>query len=159
MPGRRGVIGIQPATNEGDDGTGQPGRVCAVVVFLLAGVAGQRGSRVDTPFAVDVVDVVDTVLLRVSGELDLHTAPQLDRLLSALHCRPCELDLVLVSFADSTAVNLLLRHRRRAAESGGSLRVVAVSRTVRRVLDVTGTTALLLVQTDPPDSPADSARG
>lgn len=84
------------------------------------------------------------MLLRISGELDVLTAPQLDRVLAALHTRSCELDLAEVPFTDSTGVNLLVRHQRRALREGGDLRLVAVTRPVRRVLEITGTAGPLL---------------
>ncbi|MBO1332424.1 STAS domain-containing protein [Streptomyces sp. VRA16 Mangrove soil] len=67
------------------------------------------------PFAIHAVDTGDPVLVRVSGELDLHTAPDLDSALTTLHARHCELGLAQVPFTDSTAINLLTRHHRPAS--------------------------------------------
>ncbi|MBC9719079.1 STAS domain-containing protein [Streptomyces sp. TRM66268-LWL] len=101
-------------------------------------------------FTLSIVDVGGAVLLRAAGDLDIATAPQLDRELEPLHARICELDLAGVPFTDSTGVNLLTRHHRQAVRAGGSLQVVAVSRPVRCVLDITGTSGMLLACDDPP---------
>ncbi|MFI0243130.1 STAS domain-containing protein [Streptomyces sp. NPDC016845] len=97
-----------------------------------------------------VIDTGDTVLLHVRGELDLATAPELEALLARLTSRRCELDLSHVPFIDSTGINLLTRHHRLAQKTGGHLRVVAVTRAVRRVLDITGTSTLLLSEPGTP---------
>ncbi|MEV5607389.1 STAS domain-containing protein [Streptomyces sp. NPDC052225] len=95
------------------------------------------------PWAVQTVDTGDCVLLRVSGELDVVTAPRMEPVLRSLHARACELDLSQVPFIDSSGINLLIRHHRQADQEGGSLRVIAASRPVCRVLDIVGTSRLL----------------
>ncbi|MGY0488639.1 STAS domain-containing protein [Streptomyces sp. WG-D5] len=110
------------------------------------------------PFTLTAVDAGVSVLLRVNGELDLDTAPALDEALTSLHTRHCELDLAEVPFTDSTGINLLLRHHREAAEAGGSLRVVSVTRPVRRVLDISGLSATLLSSVDPSSPHPDNAQ-
>ncbi|MFJ2774721.1 STAS domain-containing protein [Streptomyces sp. NPDC087300] len=101
------------------------------------------------PFTVEAVDVLDTVLIHVSGEIDLQNIARLERELDSCDDRHCELDLSRVTFIDSTTLKVLLRHRRRAASRGGSLRLVDASPHVRRVLDITGTTSLFLASPDP----------
>lgn len=95
------------------------------------------------PLVINVIDTLGTVLVQVSGELDLQTVPELAAVLARLRSRQCELDLAPVPFADSTALNALLRHRLDALADGGSLRVVAISPPVQRLLEITGTTGLL----------------
>ncbi|MEU6260948.1 STAS domain-containing protein [Streptomyces sp. NPDC047043] len=104
-------------------------------------------------WAIDVVDTLGTVLVRVAGELDIRTAPELAAVLAPLRSRPCELDFAQVSFADSSGLNLLLRHRLQAQAAHGSLRLVAASPPVRRLLDVAGVTQLLLEAPGLPDIP------
>ncbi|MFI6567246.1 STAS domain-containing protein [Streptomyces sp. NPDC050534] len=103
------------------------------------------------PLVIDLIDTLGAVLVRVAGELDALTAPELACVLAPLRSRHCELDLDHVSFADSTGLNLLLRHRRQAQAAHGSMRLIAVSPQVRRLLDVSGVTHLLLVDGGPPD--------
>ncbi len=81
-------------------------------------------------------------LLRVGGEIDLSCADELERHLSAEDC-PILLDLSSVQFMDANAVRILLRHRKRCAELGKELRLVAMSPAVDRVLRLAGVRALL----------------
>ncbi|MEY9988177.1 anti-anti-sigma factor [Streptomyces sp. V4I8] len=101
------------------------------------------------PLTVEVVDVGYVVLVRVSGELDTGTAPQLAAALGPLKERHCELDLAWVSFMDSAGLVALLAHQRRARAAWGSLRLVDSSPAVRRILTLTGTTAILLTAPGP----------
>lgn len=89
----------------------------------------------------DVKDL-DGGVLRVAGELDLANAHELDQRLALEDC-PMLLDLRDVSFMDGSALRVLLRHRDRCAEQGKELRLVAVSRPVRRVLELTDLRDLL----------------
>jgi anti-anti-sigma factor len=82
------------------------------------------------------------VLLLVSGELDLATAPQLEAALAAhLRSRPQTVivDLSRVTFIDCAGLNVLLRARRRARYSQSTVRLGPVSTRVARVLTLTGT--------------------
>ncbi|MFI0242262.1 STAS domain-containing protein [Streptomyces sp. NPDC016845] len=110
-----------------------------------------------TPFPpglqIQTVDTGDTVLLHLRGELDIATAPRLEPVLIPLTAQTCELDLGHVTFIDSTGINLLTRHHRQAAAAGGRLRLIAATRAVRRVLEITGTTYLL---DDPGPPPPDT---
>jgi anti-anti-sigma factor len=101
---------------------------------------------------IEAVDVVHVVLVRVLGELDAGTAPQLDTVLRPLEARRCELDLARVSFMDTSGVTLLLAHRNRAAAAGGSLWVLDLSTAVQRILDLTATTTALLADPGPSHS-------
>ncbi|MFD5825974.1 STAS domain-containing protein [Lentzea sp. NPDC060358] len=51
-------------------------------------------------------------------------------------------DVSGVAFCDSSGVSALVRSRARAVEMAGSLRLVAPSPALRRVLDVTGLTRM-----------------
>lgn len=77
----------------------------------------------------------------VAGEVDLETAAQLgDQALDALRTVSPHLvlDLSGVSFMDSTGLKVLLSIQRRADLAGGSLAVAAASRSVRKILGLTG---------------------
>ena len=80
--------------------------------------------------------VVDGVVC-VSGEIDMNSAKSLDRALAAVE-PPTMIDMREISFMDSSGLNVLLAHYRRLAEQGDAIRVVAMSRAVERVLEVTG---------------------
>ncbi len=81
-----------------------------------------------------------TVLLRLAGEIDEHTAVQLEealapRLLTAPH--RLVIDLSAVEFLGVAGLQLLDQHRASATERGITLRVVATHHEVLRALHVT----------------------
>jgi anti-sigma B factor antagonist len=107
-----------------------------------------------TPLTVLTVPARDHVTLRVAGEIDLDTAPQLrEAALEAFrhHGTTLRLDLRGVSFMDSTGIEVLLATRRRAALEGGSLTLHRPSRAVLRVLEVAGLDKVFTVS-EPLDS-------
>jgi anti-sigma B factor antagonist len=79
--------------------------------------------------------------MRVTGELDAATAPRLRRCLSELAELGVDdfaLDLGGVSFLDCAGLGALVSAKKRMRAVGGDVRVVSASRTVRRVLTLTG---------------------
>src|SRR5690242_3138190 len=79
----------------------------------------------------------DGVVVALTGDLDLSTAPSLLRRLQALVCLPIEsltLDLRELSFLDSTGVSTLIEARRSAREHHVVLRLVGVPEQARQVL-------------------------
>lgn len=83
----------------------------------------------------------DWAVVTVAGEVDLQTASQLgDHTLEAMHSVSPKvvLDLAGVTFMDSTGLKVLMTIRRRTELAGGALALVGVSRTVKRLLGVTG---------------------
>lgn len=97
--------------------------------------------------------------LRLAGELDLSTVPQLndaiDRLI-AEGCRYLLLDLAELTFCDSTGIGAFVRGDNRLAAGGGWLRVTGAAGRVARVLQVTGLAEVLAYEPEPVD-PATSA--
>jgi anti-sigma B factor antagonist len=85
------------------------------------------------------------VTARISGELDIvsagHLSGQIDALLAQTPSR-LDLDLSELSFMDSSGLALLLR----LANQIGPLRVFGASLLIRRVIEATGLTAILLLQ-------------
>ncbi|NUP32050.1 MAG: STAS domain-containing protein [Streptomycetaceae bacterium] len=84
------------------------------------------------------------VQVRVAGELDQDTAPQLRRAVSAAlrgHPAALHIDLAGVPFADSAGLHILLDTRSRLDGWGGTLTVDAGEQ-VRDLLRLTGTTPL-----------------
>jgi len=91
------------------------------------------------------------VTLRVSGEIDLYTAPALrEAALAALrqHGTTLRIDLRDVTFMDSTGIEVLLATRRRAELEGGSLTLCCLRPAVRRVIEVTGLDRLFTIVPD-----------
>jgi stage II sporulation protein AA (anti-sigma F factor antagonist) len=66
----------------------------------------------------------------------MNSATAFDRALAAIE-PPKLVDMSEVSFMDSSGLNVLLAHRC-LAEQSGAIRVIAMSRAVERVLEVTG---------------------
>ncbi|WP_051967338.1 STAS domain-containing protein [Kitasatospora mediocidica] len=84
--------------------------------------------------------------LRLSGELDLETAPGLASAVEkSLLGRPriVVLDLREVSFCDCAGLGSLLRAYRRIADSGATFHLERASQVVLRLLHLTGTAPVL----------------
>jgi anti-sigma B factor antagonist len=80
-------------------------------------------------------------IVTLTGEADLHNAPELDRALQgvlALGGTAVAVDLGDVSFIDSTALGVLLRYHPRFRARGGDLLIVTQDRRVLRTLEITG---------------------
>lgn len=99
---------------------------------------------IPVPFEVSVTNLDGGIqAIAVRGELDLSTAPDLERPLEEVLERgagPVLVDLSECEFIDSTGIALIVRARQRL-ESGESERTLAVcsyNDQVRRVLDITG---------------------
>jgi anti-anti-sigma factor len=125
--------------------------VQALKEYLLA--KGQPAEVVeadarDSAFAWSIAHADDDrALLVFSGEVDYSVAARFREALvdlaeaGAVHL---DLDLEGVTFIDSRGLSVLLHARRRCVRFGGSLRLIAVSPQVLRVLRVTGLHHLLL---------------
>jgi anti-sigma B factor antagonist len=101
----------------------------------------------------DTFDVVvesiaaESVVVRVTGELDLATVPQLER---ALAERPegaagLVIDLSGCTFIDSTCVRLLVGVARETESAGGRAAIVATDPGILRVLEITALDTLVPV--------------
>jgi anti-sigma B factor antagonist len=80
--------------------------------------------------------------LTVRGELDMNTAPELERNLEAALAGPgtaIMLDLSDCEFIDSTGIALIVRTWQRLdSEDGGRLVLCRINHQVRRLLEITG---------------------
>jgi anti-sigma B factor antagonist len=79
--------------------------------------------------------------VRLSGELDLATAPQLAGALAEVPDGTAVviLDLSELTFMDSTGLHLVVSARARLAEAGCRLVLVPGGRQVQRIFEITGT--------------------
>lgn len=87
-----------------------------------------------------------TAVVTVPAEIDLTIADGLrEALLGALNAGPRGLvvDMTATTFLDSAGISAISRASRRAAASGAVIRLVAVSDTVLRVLNLVGLDRLL----------------
>lgn len=88
-------------------------------------------------------------VIRVRGELDIESAPDLERVL--LRARPAGervvIDLAELKFMDSTGLRVLLRARAAAEDARWEIAMRNVPPTIRRLFDMTGVHAALPVET------------
>jgi anti-sigma B factor antagonist len=91
----------------------------------------------------------NTFVITVTGEADMHTAPELERALQgviALGGTAVALDLGEVSFVDSSALGVLLNYQPRFKTRGGDLVVVTADRRVLRTFEITGLDKMFLIK-------------
>jgi anti-sigma B factor antagonist len=89
---------------------------------------------------VEVDSERDRVVVRLSGELDLASAPQLERELEGAAIDDASqilFDLDDLEFLDSTGLQVLLSTHRRATERGQQFAITRGSPQVQRLLDIT----------------------
>jgi anti-sigma B factor antagonist len=80
-----------------------------------------------------------TFVVSVVGELDLYTAPELERaLLAADGAGSVVVELGGCTFIDSTALGILIETKRRLRLARGRLAIVAPSAEIRRTFELTG---------------------
>jgi anti-sigma B factor antagonist len=99
---------------------------------------------------------VDAVRVALSGELDLSSAltfdEELRRIEETADPNTLVLDLGGLKFLDSTGLRLILSAHVRAARRGRKLRIVAGSKAVRRIFQLTGVFDRLDIVDDPAGS-------
>jgi anti-sigma B factor antagonist len=81
-----------------------------------------------------------TVVLALYGDVDLHSAGELDDRLAAVIARGASslvVDLTGVTFVDSQGIGALLRGTRRFDAGAGQLRLVVPGGHIRRVFEIT----------------------
>ena len=106
-------------------------------------------------------DSEDAPCVRLTGELDLSTAPELERTLQQAEARApvVVLDLRELTFIDSSGLHAIANANARAKRVGGRSIVVRVARQLDRLMTVAGLCKLLeIVDLDPADPPADAIR-
>ena len=95
----------------------------------------------DEPVEISVREDGDGTVITVAGEVDISTSPALrDACLEAVNdgAGAVGLDLEGVTFLDSSGISVLVQARQRLVSMGRTLELRAVSRPVRRVLEVSG---------------------
>jgi anti-sigma B factor antagonist len=97
-------------------------------------------------------------VVRVEGELDLHTSPQLrDHVLALIGEDPpsVALDLSSVGFMDSSSLGMLVTCLKRVRERDGRFVLVGVTGSPMKVLSLTGLDRVFEVAASVDDLPAD----
>jgi anti-sigma B factor antagonist len=83
----------------------------------------------------------DTLVFKLRGSLDLATAPTVRAALSDATDKGSHdlvVDLTHLEFLDSTGLGVLIGAHRRAAEHGGSFRLIVNNGPISRLLNITG---------------------
>jgi anti-sigma B factor antagonist len=80
----------------------------------------------------------DRVVIAVSGEVDLASAPQLEQCLLAHGDGDVTVDLARVSFLDSSGLHALVVARNHLRQRGHELRTINEQDHVRRAIELTG---------------------
>jgi anti-sigma B factor antagonist len=97
-------------------------------------------------------------IVRVAGELDLHTSPQLrDHVLSMVGEQQgvrLALDLTDAGFLDSSSLGMLVTLLKRVKERDGDLRLVGVSGSPMKVFTLTGLDRVFEIAATGDDLPA-----
>jgi anti-sigma B factor antagonist len=87
-------------------------------------------------------------VVAVSGEIDVATAPQLRECLHNVIAQgegTIVLDLLGVTFLDSTALGVLVGALKRCRESGGELYVVVADPRIVKIFEITGLTSVFTI--------------
>jgi anti-sigma B factor antagonist len=102
-------------------------------------------ATVDQEFGVAEHDEGGVLRIAVNGEVDVATAPLLrERLYQAIDRRtgPVVVDLLAVTFIDSTALGVLIGARERSEANGSDLRLVLKEARLMKIFEITGLTDL-----------------
>ncbi len=99
-------------------------------------MSNQYGPRFD----VSVEHTGSTAIVRLAGELDLATAPELTDVLRGLEpgCKRIILDLTSLEFIDSTGLRLAVTEHDRASMDGFEFVITGAAGAVLKVLRLTG---------------------
>jgi anti-sigma B factor antagonist len=97
------------------------------------------------PFAVEVTSGASGSVVRLAGELDLATVPDLDACLAALDA-DIVVDMTAVTFIDSTGLHGLIAAHQQAAQRSRSFVLRSPSEQVAKVLHATGVDQVLTVK-------------
>ena len=106
---------------------------------------GQRDDRTGVAgyldFEVSVTVADGAAAVRIKGELDCYTAPQLRSALLALAddgVRHVTLDIGGVEFVDSTGLSVLVGGMKRLRDLGGGMAVKSPNDATRKLFEITG---------------------
>jgi anti-sigma B factor antagonist len=90
---------------------------------------------------VELVDAEEPILLKLSGELDISTAPVLQarsRYLGSVIAADVLMDLDRLTFRDSSGISVIVMVCKRVRANGDSFSVMCSEPLVRRTLEFTG---------------------
>ena len=103
----------------------------------------------------------DSLVFKLRGSLDLATAPMVRAALSEATEKGGHhliVDLTQLEFLDSTGLGVLIGAHRRAAERGGSFRLIVNDGPISRLLNITGLVTVFAAYHSLDDARANRAR-
>jgi anti-sigma B factor antagonist len=105
---------------------------------------GEKGTEMDETFEVSEKSDDRSVVVTLSGEIDVAAAPTVRERLERAADRdaPLVVDLTGVSFIDSTALGVLIGIHKQRVAGGGEMRLVISEPRVLKVFEITGLTDL-----------------
>jgi anti-sigma B factor antagonist len=107
---------------------------------------------VQRSFTVQLQPRSDAVLIAVSGELDIASAPELEQMLDQIQPELTKLvivDLRELEFMDSTGLSIIVGAHQRLSEHGCELTLIKGPPQVQRLLDLTGVADRLRFGSEP----------
>jgi anti-sigma B factor antagonist len=96
-------------------------------------------------FQIEERSVQGATVVAVTGEIDVATAPQLQECLHGLIAQSRSslvIDLLAVTFLDSTALGVLVGALKRCREQGGDLQLVVADARILKIFEITGLTTV-----------------
>jgi anti-sigma B factor antagonist len=103
---------------------------------------------VDQEFKIEERNTSSPPVIAVSGEIDVATAPQLRESLHRVIAQgeaTVVLDLLGVTFLDSTALGVLVGALKRCRELGGELHLVVADPRILKIFEITGLTNVFTI--------------
>jgi anti-sigma B factor antagonist len=103
---------------------------------------------VDQEFQIEEQANAVPPVIAVSGEIDVATAPQLRECLHRVIAQgesTIVLDLLGVTFLDSTALGVLVGALKRCRELGGDLHLVVADPRIMKIFEITGLTNVFTI--------------
>ena len=89
-------------------------------------------------FSLETTRIGPNQVVIVKGEIDLASAPMVDKALGKFSGKEVFLDLRKTEFMDSAGLKVLITQRSRIEESGGVMRLVVGQGPVMRLLELAG---------------------
>lgn len=108
----------------------------------------RQEERVEQEFHIEEYPRDASHIVAVAGEIDVATAPQLRQCLHHLLSEgrsTIVLDLLRVTFLDSTALGVLVGALKRCREQGGDLQIVVADPRILKIFEITGLTNVFAI--------------
>ena len=92
---------------------------------------------------IEIERVETNLIVRISGDLDLHTVPALRKRIEArldqeVGIKNLILNLTGVDFVDSAGIGFIIGRYKRISKHGGQLRVVNIKESINKVFKLSG---------------------